>query len=163
MTKKYKYKDKDNDNDKDILRTPPKSNPRDLWPLRHWLQFWQLRTWIHDNLSELTIIVTLDSIRNSCDVLFRRISFKNCSDLQWRFFMKILHKYVDGNWQKNLKWSQSGVDCCSHWKCFANLLIMGEDQLIWISFQILTWVWSGMISSTWSYPNGLLLIYCFSF
>ena len=32
-------KDKDNDNDKDkdkgTLRTPPKSNPRDLWPLRH--------------------------------------------------------------------------------------------------------------------------------
>ena len=32
---KDKYKDKDNDKDKDILRTPPKSNPRDLWPLRH--------------------------------------------------------------------------------------------------------------------------------
>ena len=30
---KDKYKDKYND--KDILRTPPKSNPRDLWPLRH--------------------------------------------------------------------------------------------------------------------------------
>ena len=29
MTKKN-YKDKDNDKDKDILRTPPKSNPRDL-------------------------------------------------------------------------------------------------------------------------------------
>ena len=32
---KDKYKDKDKDKDKDILRTPPKSNPRDLWPLRH--------------------------------------------------------------------------------------------------------------------------------
>ena len=30
-----KDKDNDNDKDKDILRTPPKSNPRDLWPLRH--------------------------------------------------------------------------------------------------------------------------------
>ena len=33
MTKKNykdKYKDKDNDKDKDILRTPPQSNPRDL-------------------------------------------------------------------------------------------------------------------------------------
>ena len=48
-------KNKDNDKDKDILRTPPKSNPRDLWHLRHWLQLWQLRIWIHDNLSELTI------------------------------------------------------------------------------------------------------------
>ena len=28
---------------------------RDLWHLRHWLQFWQLRTWIHDNLCDLTI------------------------------------------------------------------------------------------------------------
>ena len=39
--KNYKDKDKDNGKDKDkdkdkyILRTPPKSNPRDLWPLRH--------------------------------------------------------------------------------------------------------------------------------
>ena len=32
---KYKDKDNDKDKDKDILRTPPKSNPRDLWPLRH--------------------------------------------------------------------------------------------------------------------------------
>ena len=26
-----------------------------LWHLRHWLQFWQLRTWIYDNLCYLTI------------------------------------------------------------------------------------------------------------
>ena len=91
---KYKDKDNDNDKDKDILRTHPKSNPRDLWPLRHlfrvmrrhdmtqknwqrqlqrkrqrhfennprdlwhlihWVQFWQLRTWIHDSLCYLTI------------------------------------------------------------------------------------------------------------
>ena len=32
-----------------------KDNPGDLWHLRHWLQFWQLRTWIHDNLCYLTI------------------------------------------------------------------------------------------------------------
>ena len=36
---------KDNDN----------NNPRDLWHLRHWLHFLQLRTWIHDNLYYLTI------------------------------------------------------------------------------------------------------------
>ena len=30
-------------------------NPGDLWHLRHWLQFWQLRTWIHENLCYLTI------------------------------------------------------------------------------------------------------------
>ena len=32
-----------------------KDNPSDLWHLRHRLQFWQLRTWIHDNLCYLTI------------------------------------------------------------------------------------------------------------
>ena len=44
-------KDKDNDIDKDN----DKNNPRDLCYLRHWLQFRQLRTWIHDNLCCLTI------------------------------------------------------------------------------------------------------------
>ena len=47
---KEKYKHKDKDKVKDIL-----SNLRDLWHLRHWLQFWQLRNWIHDNLWDLTI------------------------------------------------------------------------------------------------------------
>ena len=32
-----------------------KDNPGDLWHLRHWLQIWQLRTWICDNLFYLTI------------------------------------------------------------------------------------------------------------
>ena len=32
---KDRYKDKDKDNDKNIKRTPSKSDPRDLWPLRH--------------------------------------------------------------------------------------------------------------------------------
>ena len=32
-----------------------KDNPGDLWHLRHWIQFWQLRTWIHDNICYLTI------------------------------------------------------------------------------------------------------------
>ena len=30
-------------------------NPIDLWHLRHWLQFWQVKIWIHDNLCYLTI------------------------------------------------------------------------------------------------------------
>ena len=37
------------------LRAPSKSDPSDLWHLRHWLHFWQLRTWIPDNLCYLTI------------------------------------------------------------------------------------------------------------
>ena len=31
------------------------SNHGDLWHLWHWLQYWQLRTWIKDNLCYLTI------------------------------------------------------------------------------------------------------------
>ena len=38
------------------------------WHLRHWLQFWQLRTWIQTIILTWQLIVTLDSIRNSCDV-----------------------------------------------------------------------------------------------
>ena len=60
----------DKDKYKDILSTPSKSNPRDLWHLRYWLQYWEPRfmtifvTW--------ELIVTLDSIRNSCDVFSKR-------------------------------------------------------------------------------------------
>ena len=36
-------------------RTPPRSDARDLWHLGHWLQFWQLGTWIHDDRCYLTI------------------------------------------------------------------------------------------------------------
>ena len=45
LAKKDKDKDNDTDNDKD--------NPRDLWHLRHWLQFRQLRTF--ENLCYLTM------------------------------------------------------------------------------------------------------------
>ena len=32
-----------------------KDNPADFWHQRQWLQFWQLKTWIHDNLCHLRI------------------------------------------------------------------------------------------------------------
>ena len=31
------------------------SDNRDLWHLRHLLQYWQLRTWIHDNHGDLAV------------------------------------------------------------------------------------------------------------
>ena len=37
------------------LTIAAQDNPGDLWHLRHWLQFWQLRTWIHDNFCYMTI------------------------------------------------------------------------------------------------------------
>ena len=39
----------------------------ETWHLRHWLQFWQLRTWIQTIILTWQLIVTLDSIRSSCD------------------------------------------------------------------------------------------------
>ena len=85
------------DKDKDILRTPAKSNPRDLWHLRHWLQFWQLRTWIHDNLCVLTI---------NCDT-GQHLQFLRCfacnnvehiSDLVYHL-IKLLQQF---DWRSNL-------------------------------------------------------------
>ena len=66
MTKKIdkdKYKDKDkdkdndNDKDKDILRTPPKSNLRDLLPLRHLFRVMRR----HDMTKKLTKTNTLEN------------------------------------------------------------------------------------------------------
>ena len=37
------------------LENIQRSDHRDLWHLRHWLQYRQLRTWINDNLCYLTI------------------------------------------------------------------------------------------------------------
>ena len=48
-----------------------KDNPGDLWHLRHWLQFWQLRTRIQTIFVTWQLRVTLDSICNSCDVCVR--------------------------------------------------------------------------------------------
>ena len=45
-----KDKDKDNNNNNN-----DKDNLRYLWPLRHCIQFGQLRIWIHDNHCDLTI------------------------------------------------------------------------------------------------------------
>ena len=42
----------------------------ETWHLRHWLQFWQLRTWIQTIILTWQLIVTLDSIHNSCDVWY---------------------------------------------------------------------------------------------
>lgn len=38
--------------------------------------------------------------------------------------------------------------------------LLEEDQWTRIRLQILTWVWSGILSLTWSYPSGLMLVYC---
>ena len=55
-----------------------KDSPGDLWYLRHWSQFWQLKTWIQTIIVIWHLIVTLDSIRNSCDVC---LSLEPCCTL----------------------------------------------------------------------------------
>ena len=47
-----------------------KDNPGDLWHLRHWLQFWQLRTWVHDNFCYQTI--KSDTGQNSQFLMFEK-------------------------------------------------------------------------------------------
>ena len=62
-----------------------KDNPGDLWNLRHWLQFWQLRTWIHDNLCYLTI--NCDTGQHS---QFLRCFIKLTTLLQEEFLIHLL-------------------------------------------------------------------------
>ena len=65
----------------------------ETWHLRHWLQFWQLRTWIQTIILTWQLIVTLDSIRNSCDVyltLFSVLRPRRLSGLQWSFSSKVV-------------------------------------------------------------------------
>ena len=50
----------------------------ETWHLRHWLQFWQLRTWIQSTILTWQLIVTLDSIRNSCVVCILCTRPKSC-------------------------------------------------------------------------------------
>ena len=75
-----------------------KDNPGDLWHLRHWLQFWQLRTWIHDNLCYLTL---------NCDTgqhsqFLRCLSFKLKSQFSIFDFYCVLQivQMVSSNWVK---------------------------------------------------------------
>ena len=51
------------------------SDHRDLWHLRHWLHYRQLRTWIHDNFCYLTI---------NCDT-GQHSQFLQCFAIFWHF------------------------------------------------------------------------------
>ena len=61
-----------------------KDNPGDLWHLRHWLQFWQLRIWIHDNLCYLTI---------NCD------TGQHSQFLQCFYHLDNCKDYTSDNWE----------------------------------------------------------------
>ena len=58
-----------------------KDSPGDLWHLRHWLQYRQLRTWINDNLCYLTI---------NCDT-GQHLQFLRCFFCCFFLKMRIAH------------------------------------------------------------------------
>ena len=72
------------------LTIATQDNPADLCQLRHWLQFLQLRTWIHDNFCYLTF--KSDSGQHSqflqCFCIFTFLSlfewFRNTLKLLWK-------------------------------------------------------------------------------
>ena len=88
---KDKYKEKDNDKDKDILRTLLRAIPEtcDIWDTDYNSDNWESEfmtifvTW--------QLIVTLDSIRNSCDVYSNKhiLSEKNLLVVLGIFFFHI--------------------------------------------------------------------------
>ena len=71
-------------------------NPADLWHLRHWLQFWQLRPWIHDNFCYLTI--KSDSGQHS--------QFLRCFKNQWS------NIFLKSQWSKDIIYDI--LDCQIH-------------------------------------------------
>ena len=80
----------------------------ETWHLRHWLQFWQLRTWIQTIILTWQLIVTLDSIRNSCDVLNLSRSMKL---FRRKIPMKLYsHKFIPVNWMFLLQLSAQEID-----------------------------------------------------
>ena len=70
-----------------------KENPGDLWHLRHWLQFWQLRTWIHDNLCYLTI--NCDTGQHSqflrCLILWLCVDNTDCLEIVISYILAASH------------------------------------------------------------------------
>ena len=71
------------------LRAPSKSDPSDLWHLRHWLHFWQLRTWFLDNLCYLTIKSDTGQHSQFLRCFFLFCTFPLCDTIlpnRWIFF-----------------------------------------------------------------------------
>ena len=68
---------------------------RDLWHLRHWLQFWRLRTWIHDNLCYLTIKSDIGQHSQflRCFMEDHMVIMTNITACQWLFAMIMISKY----------------------------------------------------------------------
>ena len=112
----------------------------ETWHLRHWLQFWQLRTWIQTIILTWQLIVTLDSIRNSCDVL-SLLTFINFYGLitdrhpltKWLFRRFRLSDFSRLGWNK--------TECCS--ELVMTMHFMDYAGIFVISFRISD-IWQNM-------------------
>ena len=96
----------------------------ETWHLRHWLQFWRLRTWIQSIIVTWQLIVTLDSIRNSCDVLRvemskRRGGFFGCLNIVQKNY-KFGDEEFRKSWQsfQNCDWTFQSCD----WELRLNII-----------------------------------------
>ena len=74
----------------------------ETWHLRHRLQFWRLRTWIQSIIVTWQLIVTLDSIHNSCDVLRMGMSKRRGGDEDFRRSWQSFQSYKSYKSYKSL-------------------------------------------------------------
>jgi len=92
---KDKDKDKDNDKDKDTSRTPSKSDPRDLWPLRH-----------------LITMMRTDNLTKKVQWQWQR---QNWKIIQNRYVSTLLHSWsLSSNKTQGLSYSRSLSSNKSH-------------------------------------------------
>ena len=66
-----------------------KDNPGDLWHLRHWLKFWQLRTWIHDN-HFLQYWIFFEKFDNFLNTFNKFDDFWQLWQLQWHSWRLVI-------------------------------------------------------------------------
>ena len=129
-------------------------NPGDLWLLRHWLQFWQLRTWIHDSLCYLTI--KSDTGQHSqflrCFICLR--NFFLCL----RNFLYVCRTFKDwdlSNWQT--------LHVASSQTPFSNMAMFLVLMMMMIVYKTCLFLWIFIFALREN--QGLLVIYttCFPF
>ena len=85
--------------DKNQYKDINQDSPRDLWHLRHWLQFWQLRTWIHHNL---------------CDLPFRSDTGQYLQFLRCLFVWSLNWANFISSWVNGEFWGSKVLDPIAH-------------------------------------------------
>ena len=115
-----------------------------LWHLRHWLQYWRMRTWIYDNLCYLTINCDTGQHSHYCDVWVIhciQLNFSGYITMDkkfWLYSQELVKRYKSNaisnwipvrQWQNwfflqsldycrklALRWGRSNLEQISHWR-----------------------------------------------